>query len=212
MNKWYNYFIDIAYRTAELSNCKRRKVGALIVKDKRIISIGYNGTPSGLTKTIERICDLCNGTRQYEYTDNNYDICPQCNGEGIIIKILPDNDCEKIIDVCPSCYSEKIIKYDDMSFICNECNNIFNKPNKKTITREEVVHAEQNALMFCAKNGISTEGCDLYVTASPCINCAKLIAQAGIKNVYYKEEYRKTDGIELLRKLGINCEKIDKNI
>ncbi len=116
------------------SYCKRRKVGALIVKDKMIISDGYNGTPSG----FENICEDENG-----------------------------------------------------------------------VTKPYVLHAEANAMTKVAKSGNSSDGATLYVTASPCIECSKLIIQSGIKRVVYRDEYRLTDGVDLLRRAGIQVDKID---
>lgn len=120
---------------AKNSYCKRRQVGALIVKDRMIISDGYNGTPSG----FENVCEDEGG-----------------------------------------------------------------------ITKPYVLHAEANAITKVSKSGNSSEGATLYVTASPCMECAKLIIQAGIKRVVYSDEYRLTDGIDLLRRAGIECEKVDK--
>ena len=118
---------------AQNSYCKRRQVGALIVKDRMIISDGYNGTPSG----FENICEDENG-----------------------------------------------------------------------VTKPYVLHAEANAISKVAKSGNSSEGSTLYVTASPCIECAKLIIQAGITRVVYKDEYRLTDGVDLLKRAGITVEKV----
>ena len=108
---------------AENSYCQRRKVGALIVKEKMIISDGYNGTPSG----FENVCEDEHG-----------------------------------------------------------------------VTKPYVLHAEANAITKIARSNNSSEGATLYVTASPCIECAKLIIQAGIKRVVYAEKYRLEDGLELL--------------
>lgn len=127
-------YLRMARIWAENSYCVRRKVGALIVKDKMIISDGYNGTPSG----FENVCE------------------------------------------------------DDEGH-----------------TKPYVLHAEANAITKVAKSGNSSLGATLYVTASPCIECSKLIIQAGIKRVVYKDEYRLTDGVDLLRKAGIKVEKID---
>ena len=113
---------------AENSYCERRKVGALVVKDKTIISDGYNGTPSGF-----------------------------------------ENKCE-------------------------DSNNV---------THPCVLHAEANAITKLARSSNNSDGSTLYVTASPCIECAKLIIQAGIKKVVYAEKYRLTDGIDLLRQAGV---------
>ncbi len=121
-------YMRMANIWAENSYCERRKVGALIVKDKMIISDGYNGTPSG----FENICEDENG---------------------------------------------------------------FTKPY--------VLHAEANAITKIARSGNSSQDATMYVTASPCIECAKLIIQSGIRRVVYGEKYRLTDGIELLERAGI---------
>ena len=113
MNKFDDKYIAMAQIWAENSYCRRRKVGALLVKDKMIISDGYNGTPSG----FENICEDENG-----------------------------------------------------------------------ITKPYVLHAEANAITKVAKSGNSSDGATLYVTAAPCIECSKLIIQAGIKKVVYKDE------------------------
>ena len=134
MTKFDEKYIRMAEIWAENSYCKRRQVGALLVKDRMIISDGYNGTPSG----FENVCEDENG-----------------------------------------------------------------------VTKPYVLHAEANAISKVAKSGNSSDGATLYVTASPCIECAKLIIQAGIKRVVYKDEYRLTDGIDLLRRAGIETIKID---
>ena len=128
-------YIRMARIWAENSYCKRRQVGALIVKNKMIISDGYNGTPSG----FENVCED-----------------PQSN-----------------------------------------------------LTFQYVLHAEANAITKVARSQISSEGATLYVTASPCIECAKLIIQAGIKRVAYADAYRNSDGIELLEKAKIEIVKVN---
>lgn len=124
-------YLRMARVWAENSYCKRRRVGALVVKEKMIISDGYNGTPSG----FENICEDENG-----------------------------------------------------------------------ITKPYVLHAEANAITKLARSGNNSDGSTLYVTASPCIECAKLIIQAGIKRVVYGEKYRLTEGIDLLRRSNIEVE------
>ena len=121
-------YLRMARVWAENSYCTRRQVGALVVKDKMIISDGYNGTPSG----FENICE----------DENN-------------------------------------------------------------LTKPYVLHAEANAFTKLARSSNNSDGSTLYVTASPCIECAKLIIQAGIKRVVYGEKYRLTDGIDLLRRANI---------
>lgn len=88
----------------------------------------------------------------------------------------------------------------------NCCEHI--NENGEKVTCREVLHAETNAILKCAKSGIPVSGAILYVTLSPCFECAKVIAQAGISEVYYKEEYRNTDGLDLLKDLGIKVAQI----
>ncbi|MBQ7639632.1 MAG: dCMP deaminase family protein [Bacteroidales bacterium] len=127
-------YLDMASVWARNSYCKRRQVGALIVKDRMIISDGYNGTPSG----FENVCE------------------------------------------------------------------------EDGVTKPYVLHAEANAITKVAKSSNSSDGATLYVTASPCLECAKLIIQSGIKRVVYSEEYRITDGIDLLRRAGIEVVKYEE--
>ena len=135
MSKFDDKYIKMAEIWAGNSYCKRRQVGALLVKDRMIISDGYNGTPSG----FENVCEDENG-----------------------------------------------------------------------VTKPYVLHAEANAISKVAKSGNSSQGATLYITDSPCMECAKLIIQAGIKRVVYADEYRLTDGIDLLRRAGIECVKFEK--
>lgn len=134
MKKFDRSYLRMAQIWAENSYCKRRKVGALLVKNNMIISDGYNGTPSG----FENICEDENG-----------------------------------------------------------------------VTKPYVLHAEANAITKVAKSGNSSEDATLYVTASPCIECAKLIIQAGIKRVVYCDEYRLHDGPDLLKQAGIEVEQVN---
>ena len=127
-------YLAMAGVWAENSYCQRRKVGALIVKDRMIISDGYNGTPCG----FENVCEDDNG-----------------------------------------------------------------------ITKPYVLHAEANAITKVAKSNNSSDGATLYVTAAPCVECAKLIIQSGIKRVVYRDSYRITDGLELMERAGIELLQIE---
>lgn len=127
-------YMRMAAIWAENSYCRRRQVGALIVKNKMIISDGYNGTPSG----FENVCE----------DDNNQ-------------------------------------------------------------TKPYVLHAEANAITKIARSNNSSDGATMYVTASPCIECAKLIIQAGIRRVVYSETYRLEDGINLMKRAGIEIIKVE---
>ena len=127
-------YMRMAFIWAENSYCKRRQVGALLVKDKMIISDGYNGTPAG----FENVCE----------DENN-------------------------------------------------------------VTKPYVLHAEANAITKVARSNNSSQGATLYVTSSPCIECAKLIIQSGIKRVVYADSYRLSDGIELLEKARIELVSVE---
>lgn len=123
----------MAHVWAKNSYCKRRQVGALLVKKRMIISDGYNGTPSG----FENVCE-----------------------------------------------------------------------DEQGLTKQYVLHAEANAITKVAKSNNSSEGATLYITDSPCVECSKLIIQAGISRVVYDREYRVKDGLELLKRAGVVLEHI----
>jgi len=127
-------YLQMARVWAQNSYCKRRQVGALVVKERMIISDGYNGTPCG----FENVCEDSDG-----------------------------------------------------------------------LTKPYVLHAEANAITKLARSSNNSDGSTLYVTSSPCIECAKLIIQAGIKRVVYGEQYRLDDGIRLLKRAGIEVEMIE---
>ena len=130
-------YMKMAAIWSQNSYCKRRQVGALLVKDKMIISDGYNGTPSGF-----------------------------------------ENNCE----------------------------------DENNQTKPYVLHAEANAITKVAKSGNSSADATMYVTSSPCLECAKLIIQAGIRRVVYTENYRSADGINLLRRAGIEVTNVELDL
>jgi dCMP deaminase len=140
--KYLGTYMKTAKLFAEHSTAIRRKVGAVIVKDDRIISIGYNGMPTGWTN----VCEYWNETAQLE-------------GEWK--------------------------------------------------TKPEVLHAESNAIAKLARSPESGNGASLFVTCSPCLDCAKLIYQSGIQEVFYNEKYRNDDGIEFLTKCNIPVRKLE---
>lgn len=127
-------YLRMARIWAENSYCARRKVGALVVKDRMVISDGYNGTPTGFEN------------------------------------------------------------------VCEDANNV---------TKPYVLHAEANAITKLARSSNNSDGATLYVTASPCIECSKLIIQAGIRRVVYGEKYRLDDGVRLLMRAGVEVECLD---
>ena len=129
-------YLRMAAIWAENSYCDRRKVGALMVKERTIISDGYNGTPAG----FENVCE-----------------------------------------------------------------------DEAGVTKPYVLHAEANAITKVARSGNSSQGATLYITASPCLDCAKLIIQAGITRVVFSDLYRITDGIDLLRRAGVEVSQLEEN-
>ena len=131
--KFIDAYMEVAETFANLSTAQRLQVGAIVVKDDRIISIGYNGMPTGW-----------------------------------------DNCCE-------------------------------DENNK---SKPEVLHAEANAVSKLARSPESAEGASIFITHSPCIDCAKLIYQSGIATVYYKTEYRSTQGVEFLKQCTLEVHKI----
>lgn len=137
-SKHIQAYMQTADAFAACSTAVRAKVGAILVKDDRIISIGYNGTPIGA-----------------------------------------DNVCEDVLD------------------------------DGNLRTKSEVLHAETNCLAKVARSSESSDGAVMFVTLSPCFDCSKLIYQAGIKKVYYRAQYRNTDGIDFLKKFGVDVEQYD---
>lgn len=144
--KFVDAYMDVAERFAELSSARRLHVGAIVVKDDRIISIGYNGMPSGWDNNCE-----------IETTSNN----------GNVIQI-----------------------------------ELKSKP--------EVLHAETNAIAKLAKSTESGANATMFITHSPCLDCAKLIFQSGISSVFYRDSYRIEDGIQFLTKSGVTVTQIKK--
>ena len=155
---------------AGLSSARRLHVGAIIVKDDRIISIGYNGMPSGWDNNCE----------DKEYMDQS--------AGGYLSP-------EEIDYSWP--YMEQQLPKDS-----NEWKRY------RLTTKPEVLHAETNAIAKLAKSTESGSGATLFVTHSPCLDCAKLVYQSGINTVYYRNSYRSEDGIHFLEKAGVKVEKI----
>ena len=137
---WNSYFMEIAEIVKTRSTCVRRQVGAVIVKDNRIITTGYNGAPSGLKHCID-------------------------NG-----------GCEREKLKVPSGQRHELCR---------------------------ALHAEQNAIIQAAKIGVSTEGTTIYITTQPCVICAKMIINAGIKKVVYKASYPDEMAMKMLEESGI---------
>ncbi len=136
INRWDDYFLDVALRTAQMSYAKRLQVGSVAVKERRIILCGFNGTPAG-----------------------------------------SDNNCEYIL-------------------------------NGELKTKSDVLHSEENLILFAAKLGISLNKSTLYISHSPCLNCSRLIYGAGIVRVVYKNLYRDNSGIEFLKNQNILVDNI----
>ena len=159
--KFVTAYMDVAQRFAELSTARRLHVGAIVVKDDRIISIGYNGMPAGW-----------------------------------------DNDCENTEYVSSD---EQIPSPDEMKRLG------FTGTDQgwyRLKSKPEVLHAETNAIAKLAKSTESGDGAVLFVTHSPCLDCAKLIFQSGIRSVFYRNSYRSTDGVSFLERSGVTVEQV----
>jgi len=199
MEKYDDVMIKTAEIWAQKSKCIRKKVGAVIAKDNNIISVGYNGTPKNFKRYVEIKCKFCNGTG---FIDVN--VCSYCDGTGKNFKEY-EYDCENEIKVCPNC-SFYNLKEDEK---CKNCKTDIKNIKPELRTRHDlVIHAELNAILNAAELGHSTKDATIYVTTLPCSNCAIAIAQAGIKRVVYKDEYKNDNSLEIFENLNIIIEKI----
>ena len=179
--KYNKVMMKTAYNFAELSYCGKRQVGAVLVKDNRILATGYNGTISGKPNKCEGKFIICECGRELD---------PE---ESIFNKSSSDG----IYRICRcNCGKEHNVKIDEII-------------DMKYKTSEFVLHAEQNVISFCSKNGIPTNKTTLYVTTAPCKQCAKLIAQSGISKVIYKEDYKNNGGIYYLESCGVEVKKLE---
>ena len=167
--KFVKAYMDTAKRFAELSPAVRLHVGAIVVKDDRIISIGYNGMPVGWDNECEYKEYMSGDAGAWLDPDEIYERWPYEE------------------------YSEEF-----------ESNRRY-----RLVTKDEVLHAESNAIAKLAKSNDSGDGASIFVTHSPCIHCAKLIHQSGIGRVYYGENYRDDAGIKFLEQSGIAVTKVD---
>jgi dCMP deaminase len=163
-----------AFNYAKLSSAKKLKVGAIIVKDNRIISIGYNGTPAGWDNNCE--------SRDWAHHDVKH------SAVGFV-------DSAALAEEYP------FVEHSDV-----DAKSMIGR--YKLQTKPEVIHAESNAITKLAKCNESGQGAAMFITHAPCINCAKLIHQTEISEVYFNKKYRSTDGIEFLNKCDIRVEQI----
>ena len=168
-SKFQTLYMDIAARVAKMSHARRLQVGAIVVKDDRVISMGYNGMPAGW-----------------------------------------DNNCEDMEWWMPEVEDlhedELAVMYPHVSYH-GEFNDQVS--HYRLRTKREVLHAESNAISKLAKSTESGDGASLFVTHSPCIECAKLIYQSGISKVFYRDSYRDDSGINFLEASGVTVTKLD---
>ena len=196
--------MQMAYITANLSYCQRRQVGAVIVRDDRVIANGVNGTSKG----TENICE------------DKYVVCGVCNKKVILSKPMKKYkfktyaNQERIKSVYNKVVEEDKQRAKDAYYV--ECHDvkcdtliIFKEEHIELTTNDKVIHAEQNAILFAARNGISINGTTMFVTTEPCIDCAKFIEASGIKKVIYRELYKNNAGVEYLQNNGVECYRYD---
>ncbi len=164
MKNKHKLFTKMAELVAQQSTCCRMQVGAILVKDNRVISIGFNGTPTG-----------------QEHCEDHF------------------------AGLYKTAFADKFPTFEQF----HQSRTFYDAHGKWSVENE--LHAEQNAILFAAKNGISTAGSTLYVTYSPCVHCAKVIVTAGIVRVFYKNLYdRSQDGLIFLDKNGIECRQLSE--
>jgi len=156
---WNNFFMGIAELYGEQSSCSKIKVGAIIVRNRRIISTGYNGTPSGKQHCNQYFYNMWD--REFKHVHETFD---------------------------------EFVK-----------SNLFLERHRE-FSNENAIHAEQNAINFSRQD---VSDCDMYVTYSPCLYCAKNILSAGIQRVYYKNIYGNGEGIKFLKKNGVSTIQLD---
>jgi dCMP deaminase len=168
-DKFKRAYMKTAEIFAELSHARRLHVGAIIVKDDRIISIGYNGMPAGWDNNCEDKEWMDRDTGGWLSPDEIYEQWPH-------VEYNED--------------AEEEYRY-------------------RLKTKPEVLHAETNAIAKLARSTESGLGASIFITHSPCLDCAKLIYQSGINSVYYRDAYRNEDGISFLKESGVTVEKLD---
>ena len=159
-NKFIPMYMTIAETVAQQSSARRLKVGAIIIKEDRIISIGYNGMPAGW-----------------------------------------DNNCEHTVYVLDEDTQDTNMV--NLGYTQSQNGNWF-----KLVTKEEVIHAEANAIAKLARSPESGDGSTMFLTHAPCIHCAKQIYTAGINSVYYRNSYRDTKGIDFLKSCQIEVKRV----
>lgn len=162
--KYIDYYMDVAERTGKLSHAIRRQVGAVIVKDNRILSYGYNGMPTGWNNECEYKDYMSGDAGGWLNPDEVYERWP-------------------------------LEEYDA---------TVESNRRYRLVTKDEVLHAESNAIAKVSGSTESSEDATMFSTTAPCIHCAKMIFQSGIKSVFYRDTYRDTAGIDFLEKSGVN--------
>ncbi len=169
--KFIDYYMDVADRTAKLSSAIRRQVGAVIVKENRILSYGYNGMPTGWSNECEYKDYMSGDAGGWLNPDEIYEKWP-------------------------------FEEYDP---------EVESNRRYRLVTKDEVLHAESNAIAKVSGSTESSEDATLFVTTAPCIHCAKMIFQSGIKNIYYRDTYRDNTGVEFLVKGGVSVTKYEQS-
>ena len=158
--KFVELYMSIAEVVAKTSSAKRAKVGAVAVKDHRILSIGYNGTLPGESN----VCEY----REY------------LSGSDWVMEDVAGGIWENPLD----------------------------ESHYRLVTKPDVIHAEANCLLKMARDGQPSLGADIFLTLSPCVECAKLMKIAGIRKLWYRDAYRDLSGVEFLKKQGIEVEQV----
>ena len=199
--KYDRVLMQTAQLFAKQSKAEKLKVGAVLAREGRVLITGYNGTVSGFSNICEDtlfICPKCNKPID-DVTEKNLRLQPDPFNTGNDITLAcPNMDCRSIFKKRAN-LTEFFNAHTTMKRIA-----MFHFPEFVHLkTRDFVLHAEQNVITYAAKRGIATDGCTLYITHSPCKECAKLIVQAGIVRVVYGDLYRDSSGLDFLKSANV---------
>ncbi|MGB2552636.1 deoxycytidylate deaminase [Campylobacter sp. MOP51] len=235
MNKYDVVMMQAAHLFSKQSYAKKMKVGAVLARNGRILITGYNGTIAGTPNECESVvyvCPNCGNTekepdKSFKIRIDSHKLLPMLKEDirkkpenlpvdRLQLQIMVTSCCVKCShnfkdSIIYDCSTKNIESYLSSGIQDVKIDHTSAYPDILQLkTNDFVLHAEQNVISYAAKKGIATEGCDLYITHTPCKECAKLIAQAGIARVVCLYEYRDLSGVEFLKEVGVKCERLSE--
>ena len=213
INKYDNTLMKTAILWAEESHCTKKKVGAVLTKDGRPLNSGYNGTISKADNKCEHTEFVCNNCGNIVTNLLSYEL--------VIIDFFDSKEIRIPCKKCNEVHFRKVYYIGDMAkmkfFDDSDMYNITTEENKtdhvdiKIVTSPFTIHAEANLILYATKCGIPTDGCSVYTTLSPCVECSKIMVVAGIKEVVYMDIYKDVSGLDYLIKCGVEVRQLKVN-